>query len=54
MSDEIFVTLQWIKGDGSIGAQWKYNGLGQNEEEYLRSLKKLGAQPPATVTGGGR
>ena len=54
VSDEIFVTLQWIKGDGSIGAQWKYNGLGQNEEEYLRSLKKLGAQPPATVTGGGR
>jgi hypothetical protein len=52
VSDEIFVTLQWIKGDGSIGAQWKYNGLGQNEEEYLRSLAKMGAQPPATPSGG--
>ena len=52
VSDEIFVTLQWIKGDGSVGAQWKYNGLGQNEEEYLRSLKKMGAEPPATPSGG--
>ena len=54
VSDEIFVTLQWIKGDGSVGAQWKYNGLGQNEEEYLRSLTRLGAEPPATIMGGQR
>jgi hypothetical protein len=54
VSDEIFVTLQWIKGDGSVGAQWKYNGLGQNEEEYLRSLTRMGAEPPATIMGGQR
>ena len=49
VSDEIFVTMQWIKPDGSVGAQWKYSGLGQNEQEYLKSLQKMGAEPPKVV-----
>jgi len=49
VSDEIFVTMQWIKPDGSVGAQWKYSGLGRNEQEYLQSLKKMGAEPPKVV-----
>ena len=48
-SDELFLTLKWIKADGSVGAQWKYNGLGQNEQEYLKSLQKMGAEPPKVV-----
>ncbi|MFM7809771.1 MAG: hypothetical protein ACKPEA_17865 [Planctomycetota bacterium] len=49
VNDEIFVTMQWIKPDGSVAAQWKYNGLGQNEQEYLQSLQKMGAEPPKVV-----
>lgn len=49
VSDEIFVTLQWIKADGSVGAEWKYNGMGQNEEEYLKAIARMGATPPPVV-----
>ena len=47
--DEVSVTLQWIKADGSVGATWKYGGLGQNEQEYLKALGRMGATPPAVV-----
>ena len=48
-SDELFLTLKWIKADGSVGALYELRGLGQNEEEYLDALEKLGVPPPPMV-----
>ena len=48
-SDELFLTLKWIKADGSVGATYELRGLGQNEEEYLDALQKLGVPPPPMV-----
>ena len=47
--DEVSVTMQWIRADGSVGATWKYGGLGQNEQEYLKALARMGATPPPVV-----
>lgn len=48
-SDELFFTLKWIKADGTVGALYELKGLGQNEEEYLDALRKLGVPPPPMV-----
>jgi hypothetical protein len=48
-SEELFLTLKWIKADGSVGALYELRGLGQNEEEYLDALEKLGVPPPPVV-----
>jgi len=47
--DEISLTLKWIKADGSMGSTYKLQGLGQNEQEYLKAIKKMNAMPPPIV-----
>jgi hypothetical protein len=32
-----------------VGATYELRGLGQNEEEYLDALQKLGVPPPPMV-----
>ena len=49
VSEEVFLTLQWIKADGTVGATYKMEALGQNEQEYLQAIDKMGATRPATV-----
>ena len=49
VSEEVFLTLQWIKADGTVGATYKLEALGQNEQEYLRAIDTMGATRPATV-----
>jgi len=49
VSDELFVTLKWIKADGTVGALLKMEALGQNEQEYLQALQKMGVPPPPAV-----
>ena len=48
-SDELFLTLKWIKADGSVGALYELKGLGQNEDEYLKALRQMGVPPPPMV-----
>ncbi len=46
VSDELFLTLQWFKADGSVGAHYSLKALGQNEQEYLKALGAMHATPP--------